>query len=63
MKSLEFSPDGSILASGSVDDTVRMWDIATGVEVDRLAGHTKSLVALAFAPDGRRCTAAPRTAG
>ena len=52
MKSLEFSPDGSILASGSVDRTVRTWDIATGTEVDRFEGHAGSLVALEFDPDG-----------
>jgi WD40 repeat protein len=48
---LAFSPDGTKLATGSKDKTVRLWDVATGNELAKLA-HEGQVWALAFAPDG-----------
>jgi WD40 repeat protein len=50
---LAFSPDAKLLASGSKDNTVRLWDAERALELRRLAGHTAWVKALAFSPDGR----------
>jgi WD40 repeat protein len=47
-----FSPDGAVLASSSVDATVRLWDIATGETLFTLRGHPNQVNTVAFSPDG-----------
>ncbi len=49
--SVAFSPDGSQLASGLTDDTIRLWDVDTGEETRRLTGHTSNVASVAFSPD------------
>ena len=46
------APGGGWLASGSWDDTVKVWEAATWQEIATLAGHTDNVYALAVAPDG-----------
>jgi WD40 repeat protein len=49
-----FSPDGLTLASGSTDQTGRLWDIKTGQPKATLQGHTTEVWSVAFSPDGKR---------
>ena len=51
---LSFSPDGSRLASGSYDKTVRLWDGATGIPIATLDGHSEPVTSISFSPDGSR---------
>jgi WD40 repeat protein len=50
--SVAFSPDGTILASGSGDHKIKLWDVATGKEQATLKGHTGGVYSVAFSPDG-----------
>ena len=45
-----------ILASGSYDSTVRLWNVATGNLKTTLAGDEFSVDNLAFSPDGKTLT-------
>ena len=47
-----FSPDGSTLASASLDNTVFLWDVVTGAYKETLIGHTDAVTSVAFSPDG-----------
>src|SRR5579884_3731153 len=48
-----YAPDGSVLAVGCADGTVRVWDLAARREIAKLTGHTNAVLAAAFLPDGR----------
>jgi hypothetical protein len=48
-----FSSDNRRLASGSWDETVKVWDVPTGQQLSALSGKVKEVQALAFSSDGR----------
>jgi uncharacterized delta-60 repeat protein len=49
--SIDFSPDGNYVVSGSHDKTVRIWETTTGREVARM-NHDDRVTSVAFSPDG-----------
>ena len=56
IKSLAFKPNSYLLASGSRDKTIRIWDVRDRDNlrhVRTLRGHTEDITELAWSPDGR----------
>ncbi len=53
VSALAFSPDGRLLASGSWNNDIRLWDPATAERLTAEMGHMNMIAGLAFSPDGR----------
>ena len=56
VRGIEFSPDGSRIATGSQDGTTAIWDSETGNHLFGLAGHNGAINDVSFSP---RCVAPP----
>ena len=50
---LAFSPDGRLLAAGTISPGVNLVDIAAGTVIAKLRGHQTMVTAVAFSPDGK----------
>ena len=53
VNTIAFSPDGTWLASGANDDTIKIWDTSAGYVLRTFYGHSSNVNALAVSPDGR----------
>ena len=51
--SVAISPDGETLASGSRDNTIKLWNLATGQQIRTLQGHSDSVYSVAISTDGQ----------
>jgi len=50
---VSFSPDGQLLASGSKDESIKLWNVQSGACVRTLADHTDCTFSVSFSPDGQ----------
>ncbi len=56
--SVAWSPDGQQALSGADDNTVRLWEVASGRCLRVLEGHTDSVSSVAWSPDGQQALSA-----
>jgi len=52
VKTISFSPNGNLLASGSMDHKIKLWDIVNSQCIRTLRGHTDTVMSIDFSPDG-----------
>jgi len=54
VNSVSWSPNGSQVASGSSDNTVRIWDVGSGETLATLPGYMSSVRSVSWSPDGSK---------
>ena len=50
--SIDFSPDGSLLISSSLNGTIRLWNVNDGTIIQNITGHIGRVFSVTFSPDG-----------
>jgi WD40 repeat protein len=60
VNSVAYSPDGQTLASGSGDETIKLWDVKTGNLLQTFTGHSDSVWSVAYSPDGQTLASGSR---
>ena len=60
---LAFSPDGRTLATGSLDHSIRLWDLATRQRIATLQGNLTEVWSVAFTPDGQSLVSGAKDGG
>lgn len=53
IRAIAIAPDGKILASGSEDYTIKLWNLTKKTEICTLSGHSHFVRSLVFTPDGK----------
>lgn len=54
LQNATFSPDGKYVVTASLDETAKLWDVATGKLLRDMKGFGQLLTSAAFSPDGSR---------
>jgi WD40 repeat protein len=58
VRSVAYSPDGTRIATGSDDSTIKLWDADNGQEICTLSPNQGSVFEVVFSPDGKRIASA-----
>ena len=53
VSSIDYNNDGTIMASGSLDKLVKLWDVKSGKEVRTLSGNDGRIESVEFSPSGK----------
>lgn len=53
VRSVTFSPDGTIMASGDMESTICLWSMPSGQEICKISNDMGGIRSVAFSPDGK----------